>query len=37
LALYIFTKNKATIDNMVENVIAGGVCVNDTMTHVTGK
>jgi len=37
LALYVFTKNKAVIDSMLENVKAGGVCVNDTVTHVAGE
>ncbi|RZC37202.1 aldehyde dehydrogenase, dimeric NADP-preferring-like [Asbolus verrucosus] len=34
LALYIFTKNKATQDLLLRNTSSGGVCINDTLLHV---
>lgn len=33
LAMYIFAKNKKTIDHMIGTVSCGGVVVNDTMFH----
>ena len=33
LALYIFSKNKKTVDDLLQNISFGGACVNDTMTH----
>ena len=33
LALYIFSKNNAVIDNILECTSAGGVLVNDTIMH----
>ncbi|XP_025196588.1 aldehyde dehydrogenase, dimeric NADP-preferring isoform X1 [Melanaphis sacchari] len=35
LALYVFTQSKEIINNMLENVKAGGVCVNDTIVQVS--
>lgn len=37
LALYVFTKNKDIIDTVLKNVRAGGICVNDTVSHAGGK
>ena len=34
LALYLFTHNKATENRVLHLTHAGGVCVNDTVTHV---
>ena len=33
LALYIFSKNKKIVDDLLNNISFGGACVNDTMTH----
>ena len=33
LALYIFSKNKKLVDDLLQNISFGGACVNDTMTH----
>lgn len=33
LALYCFSDNTAEIDMMLGRIIAGGVCVNDTLYH----
>ncbi|XP_050542656.1 aldehyde dehydrogenase, dimeric NADP-preferring isoform X2 [Daktulosphaira vitifoliae] len=35
LALYIFSKTKDIIENIIKNVSAGGICVNDTIVHVS--
>ncbi|QSX05521.1 aldehyde dehydrogenase [Sedimentibacter sp. zth1] len=34
LALYLFTKNKYTEKKVIENVIYGGGCINDTIIHL---
>lgn len=34
LALYIFSKDKATIKEVLRNTASGGVCVNDTINHI---
>lgn len=34
LALYIFSKDKSFTDFILENVSSGGVCVNDTISHI---
>lgn len=36
LALYIFGKNRQTIDRIISSVDSGGVCVNDTLMHAVG-
>lgn len=36
LALYIFGKNRTTIDRIINSVDSGGVCVNDTLMHAVG-
>lgn len=34
LALYMFTKNKSTENQVLTQTHAGGVCINDTVSHV---
>ncbi|WP_445491967.1 aldehyde dehydrogenase [Niallia sp. 03133] len=34
LALYIFTTNREAENHLVSNISSGGVCINDTITHV---
>jgi coniferyl-aldehyde dehydrogenase len=34
LALYLFEKNRATIDSVMENTVTGGVSINETLLHV---
>jgi aldehyde dehydrogenase (NAD+) len=34
LALYIFSKNRQLIDKIIRQTSSGGVCVNDTITHL---
>ena len=36
LALYVFTKEKATETLLLANTTAGGVTVNDTLFHIGG-
>jgi len=33
LALYIFSKDKSETDKLLSNVVAGGVCINETLLH----
>jgi len=33
LALYLFSKNKANIEQVLNNTSAGGTCINDTLLH----
>lgn len=35
LALYLFDDNKSTQDLVMEKTIAGGVCINETLMHIT--
>lgn len=35
LAMYIFSKNKADVENILKETTAGGVTVNDTLMHIT--
>lgn len=35
LALYIFSEDKSKIDTILETTTSGGVCVNDTLMHLT--
>lgn len=35
LALYLFSDNKETRQQVINNTISGGVCINDVMMHVT--
>ncbi|MDB5766989.1 MAG: Aldehyde dehydrogenase [Collimonas fungivorans] len=34
LALYLFEKNRANIDQVMRNTVAGGVSINDTLLHI---
>lgn len=35
LALYIFSKNRATQTRLLDNIPSGGGCINDTVMHLT--
>ncbi|GJQ74165.1 putative aldehyde dehydrogenase [Trypoxylus dichotomus] len=35
LALYIFAQDRNVIDKMIEKTSSGGICVNDTLIHVS--
>ncbi len=35
LALYIFSKNSKFVQSIIEHTSSGGVCVNDTLSHIT--
>ena len=35
LALYIFSESDENINKILDNTASGGVCVNDTLSHVT--
>jgi len=37
LALYLFSRNRATQDRVLAETRSGGVCLNDTVTHMVGK
>jgi len=37
LALYLFTKDRTTQERVFAATRSGGVCVNDTVTHILGK
>jgi aldehyde dehydrogenase (NAD+) len=37
LALYLFTKDRATQERVLTATRSGGVCLNDTVTHMIGK
>ncbi len=37
LALYLFTNDRATQERVVAGTRSGGVCINDTVVHITGK
>jgi aldehyde dehydrogenase (NAD+) len=37
LALYLFTNDRATQDRVLAGTRSGGVCINDTITHILGK
>ncbi len=34
LALYLFSHNKTLQDKIINNILSGGVCINDVMMHV---
>jgi aldehyde dehydrogenase (NAD+)/coniferyl-aldehyde dehydrogenase len=34
LALYLFTRDRATVDAVLRQTISGAVCVNDTLAHI---
>ena len=35
LALYLFARNRKVIERVLTETISGGVCVNDTLMHIT--
>jgi aldehyde dehydrogenase (NAD+) len=35
LALYVFSKKRKTVDQIIARTSSGGVCVNDTISHIT--
>jgi acyl-CoA reductase-like NAD-dependent aldehyde dehydrogenase len=37
LALYLFSRNRATQERVLAATRSGGVCLNDTVTHMVGK
>jgi aldehyde dehydrogenase (NAD+) len=37
LALYLFTRDRATQDRLLSATRSGGVCLNDTIVHMLGK
>jgi len=37
LALYLFTNDRATQERVLEATRSGGVCINDTVTHMVGN
>jgi aldehyde dehydrogenase (NAD+) len=37
LALYLFTKDRRVQNQVIEQTASGGVCINDTVTHILGK
>lgn len=37
LALYLFSKNKHTIQTVLQNCPSGGACINDTILHIAGQ
>ncbi len=37
LALYLFTRDRQTEQTVLASTRSGGVCVNDTVTHMVGK
>jgi aldehyde dehydrogenase (NAD+) len=37
LALYLFTKDRCVQKQVIEQTASGGVCVNDTVSHILGK
>jgi acyl-CoA reductase-like NAD-dependent aldehyde dehydrogenase len=37
LALYLFTKSRGIQNQVIAQTSSGGVCINDTVTHIMGK
>jgi aldehyde dehydrogenase (NAD+) len=37
LALYLFTRCRETMDRVVSSTRSGGVCINDTVSHIIGR
>ncbi len=37
LALYLFTKDRAAQQRIISSTRSGGVCINDTITHMVGR
>ncbi len=37
LALYLFTNCRKTMDRVISSTRSGGVCINDTVSHILGR
>ena len=37
LALYLFTNKRGIKKEVIEQTVSGGVCINDTVSHILGK
>ncbi len=37
LAMYVFSKSKKNIDFLVSRTSSGGMCINDTLSHITSS
>ena len=37
LALYLFTEDRSIQNQVIAETVSGGVCVNDTVSHILGK
>lgn len=37
LAMYVFSKNKKNIDYLISRTSSGGMCINDTLSHITSS
>ena len=37
LALYAFTENRSLVERIIAETSSGGVCINDTISHIMGK
>jgi aldehyde dehydrogenase (NAD+) len=37
LALYLFTRCRETMDHVLASTRSGGVCINDTVSHILGR
>lgn len=37
LALYLFTRDRVVQERVLAETASGGVCINDTVTHIVGK
>jgi len=37
LALYVFTPDRSTQERVLKGTRSGGVCINDTLTHIVGS
>jgi len=37
LALYLFTNDRRTQEQVIKQTASGGVCINDTVAHILGK
>ena len=37
LALYVFSNDEDNINKVLDNTASGGVCINDTLSHVANS
>ncbi|MFA7107165.1 MAG: aldehyde dehydrogenase family protein, partial [Candidatus Izemoplasmatales bacterium] len=37
LAMYVFSKNKKNINYLISRTSSGGMCINDTLSHITSS